>query len=209
MELKRRMNGRWFRKVVISLFFGLFIIGKAEAQLAVVSVSPSGTNVLNGDTVSIDASAYVTLGVLSSVTWSYSGKSWPTNATCTDVGSLLNVDSSIDSCLTISNFSPACAGTYTVTVSGGLLGLLGTASQSVTVGVVPTVTGLTSGSAMGKKGFKIQFSGPTGSNLVIQASSDMKHWTPICTNVITGGSVTYTDAAAMTVPGRFYRAMLK
>ena len=208
MEAKRWINGRWFQSVVISLVFCLFT-AKAEAQLAVVSVSPTGTNVSNGDTVTFNASAYVTVGVLSSVTWSFSGKWWPTNATCTSVQNLLNIDSSINSTLTISNFTPACAGTYTVTVTGGLLGLLGTASQSVTLGVIPTVTGVASGSAMVTKGFKLQFSGPTGSNLVIQASSDLKKWTPICTNVIMGGFVTYTDAMATTVPGRFYRAMLK
>jgi hypothetical protein len=37
----------------------------------------------------------------------------------------------------------------------------------------------------------------------------MVHWSPISTNVITGGSVTYTDAVAKTQSGRFYRARLK
>ena len=209
MEAKHRNDAGALWKMVVFLLFGLLIATEAEGQ-ASVTVSPSGTtNVSNGGTVTITATAYLSLGVLSSAGWSYSGKWWPTNATCTTTGGgILNVDSTISSTLTITNFSSASAGTYTFSISGGVLFIVN-ASQSVTLGVTPIVTGVTSGSAMVKKGFKIQFSGPTGSNLVIQASTDMKHWTPICTNVITGGSVTYTDAAAMTAPGRFYRAKLK
>jgi hypothetical protein len=111
--------------------------------------------------------------------------------------------------LTVSNVSSASAGTYTVTCSDVLAVLTGTATASVNLGVIPTVTAVASGSQMIEKGFKIQFSAPTGSNLVIQASSDMKNWTSLYTNVVKGGSVTYTDLVAKTVSGRFYRAKLK
>ena len=214
MEAKRRMNGRWFQKVVISLLFGLFITAKADAGLLApsLSVSPLSTNVSNGDTVTINIQSSVTVGVLSSISCQFSGGAFPTNAsfTTTNGGSLLDLGGSVEATLTITNMSAASAGTYTFSSSTvGLLGGILTTKAPCTLTITPTVTGVTSGSAMVEKGFKIQFSGPTGSNLVIQASTDMKHWTPVYTNVITGGSVNYTDAAAMTAPGRFYRAKLK
>jgi len=214
MEAERRINRRWFQNLVIFLVFGLFITANAKAGLLAptLTVSTSSTNVSKGDTVTISIQSSVTVGVLSSIGCQFSGGAFPTNASFTTSGggSLLDLGGSVDATLTITNMSAACAGTYTFSSSTvGLLGGILTTYAPSTVTVTPTVTGLTSGSAMVTKGFKIQFSGPTGSNLVIQASTDMKHWTSISTNVITGGSVTYTDAAAMTMPGRYYRAMLK
>ena len=159
--------------------------------------------------MTFNATGYIALGVLTSATWSFSGGTWPTNATVTTTGGgILNVDSTINSTLIIRNFSSACAGTYTFTITGGVL-LIVTASQSATVGLIPTVNAMPTGSQMVTKGFKIQFSAPTGSNLVIQASSDLKNWTSLCTNLVTGGSVTYTDIVAKTASERFYRAKLK
>lgn len=209
MEAKCRNNRSWLRKTLVLLLFGLLATTQAQAQMASASVSPSGINVSNGDTVTITATGYVTLGVLSSAGWSYSGRSWPTNANYTTTGGgILNVDSTITSTLTISHITQASSGTYTFSVSGGLL-LIVSASASSTVGIIPTVTADPVRSQMVEKGFKILFSGPTGSNLVIQASSNMRNWTSLCTNVITGGSVTYTDAVPKTVTCRFYRARLK
>jgi hypothetical protein len=209
MEPTHRNSERWSWKTLVFLLLGLLFTTGAEAQMASASVSPSSISVSNGDTVTITATGYVTLGVLSSAGWSYSGRSWPTNAVYTTTGGgILNVDSTITSTLTISHITSASAGTYTFSVSGGLL-LIVSARASATVGIIPTVTADPVGSHMVEKGFKILFSGPTGSNLVIQASSDMKNWTSLCTNVITSGSVTYTDAVAKAVTCRFYRGRLK
>ena len=196
------------------LVFGLFFMANAKAGLLAPSltVSPATTNVSKGDTVTIYVQSSVTIGVLSSVSCQFSGGSFPTNASFTTVGggALLDLGGSVDAVLTITNFSAATAGTYTFSSSTvGLLGGLLTTTSPCTMSLTPTITGIAAGSAMVTKGFKIQFSGPTGSNLVIQASTDMKHWTSISTNVITGGSVTVTDAAALTMPGRYYRAKLK
>jgi len=58
-------------------------------------------------------------------------------------------------------------------------------------------------------GFKIQLSGPAGSNYVIQASSDLKNWIPIATNAAPTGSISYTDAAAKNLALRYYRAKIQ
>ncbi|HEV2456180.1 MAG TPA: immunoglobulin domain-containing protein [Verrucomicrobiae bacterium] len=215
MEATRQPKWSWLQKTLIFLVFGLFNTANVEAQGLLppsITVSPSSTNVQNGDTVTFNVSAYCVVGVLTSVTWQYSGGAFPTNAAVTTSGGILNVNSSINSTLTINNASSACAGTYTVTVSdaGGLLGILvGNSSASVNLSVPATVSAVAAASKMVEKGFKIQFSAPTGSNLVIEATSDMAHWTSVCTNKVTGGSVTYTDAVAKTVSSRFYRARLK
>jgi hypothetical protein len=215
MEAEHRMNRAGLRKMAIFLmFFGLFITARVDAGLLApsLSVSPASTNVPNGDTVTINVQSSVLAGVLSSVSCQFSGGAFPANASFTTSGggSLLELGGSVDAVLTITNMSAASAGTYTFSSSTvGLLGGLLTTTATSTISLTPTVTGVTSGSGMTTKGFKIQFSAPTGSNLVIQATSDMKNWTSLCTNVVKNGSVTYTDAVAKTVSCRFYRAKLK
>lgn len=220
MEAKHRINSVGLRKTAIFLmFFGLFVTAQVKAGLLApsLSVSPSSTNVQIGDIVTISVQSSVTVGVLSSVGCQFSGGTFPANASFTAVGggSLLVLGGSVDAVLTITNMSAASAGTYTFSSSTvGLLGGLLTTYATCTISVPPTVKAVNSGpsgsgSGMTSKGFKIQFSAPTGSNLVIEASSDLKHWTPVWTNLVTGGSLVYTDAVAKTVSGRFYRAKLK
>jgi hypothetical protein len=213
MEVRHRINRSGLRKLAISLMFlGIFVTLKVKAGLLAptLTVSPTSTNVQNGDTVIINIQSSVTVGVLSSITCDFSGGAFPTNASFTTSTSLLQLGGSVDATLTITNVSPASAGTYTITASTiGLLGSILSTKAPCTVSLIPTVTGVASNSAMIAKGFKVQFSGPVGSNLVIQASSDMQHWTPVYTNVMTGGTLTFTDAAARTFPNRFYKAKLK
>jgi hypothetical protein len=221
MDYKRRQNRRWFRKTVILLVFGLFT-AQAQAQILglgapIITVQPIGTNVQNGDTVTLTTSAYCTLGDICAVTWVFNnGKDGelPTNA----VVSISGVGTTtVSSSLTLNHASSACAGTYYVEIEdellGGLLGITtATAtSQNATLGVIIPVTAVTTQTGMvnNNSAFKVQFSGPTGSNLVIQATSDMKSWTSLSTNVIVNGSVTYTDAVAPTASCRFYRAKLQ
>jgi hypothetical protein len=215
MEAKLRNSWSGLRKTAIFLmFFGLFATVQAEAGLLApsLSVSPSSTNVSKGDTFVINVQSSVTIGVLSSISCQFSGGAFPSNASFTTVGggSLLLLGGSVNAILTITNVTAANAGTYTFSASTvGLLGGLLTTTAPCTVTVTPTIVGIAANSQMEQKGFKVQFSGPTGSNLVIQASSDMQHWTNVYTNVVTGGTVTFTDAVAKTVSGRYYRAKLQ
>jgi hypothetical protein len=215
MEAKVRNNWVGMRKVANSLMFlGLFVAVQAKAGLLApsLSVSPASTNVSKGDTFVISVQSSVTIGVLSSISCQFSGGAFPANASFTTVGggALLQLGGSVNAVLTITNVTAANAGTYTFSSSTvGLLGGLLTSTAPCIVTVTPTVVGIAANSQMQQNGFKVQFSGPTGSNLVIQASSDMQHWTNVYTNVVSGGTVTFTDAAAKTVSGRYYRAKLQ
>ncbi len=221
MEAKHRNNRERLGRTLISLFFGIFMtVATSQAQILGlgapdITVQPVGTNVPNGDSITLTAGANCSLGDMCSVTWVYvNGKNGnlPSNATVTTTGlGTMNVSST----LTLGHVTSACAGTYYVEIEdellGGLLGITTATSdsQKATVGAIQPVMAVPGGSAMVAKGFRIQFSGPVGSNLVIQASSDTIHWTSVYTNVLTGGSLTYTDTVAKTVPGRYYRAKLK
>jgi len=221
MEVKHRINRSRLGKTLISLFFGIFMTAAtSQAQILGlgapdITVQPGSTNVQNGDSITLTTVANCSLGDICSVTWVYvNGKNGnlPSNATVTTTGlGTMNVSST----LTLAHVTSACAGTYYVEIEdellGGILGITTATSdsQNAVVRVIQPIMAVPSGSGMVAKGFKVQFSGPTGSNLVIQASSDMEHWTSVYTNVLTGGSVTYTDAVAKTVPGRYYRAKLK
>lgn len=57
--------------------------------------------------------------------------------------------------------------------------------------------------------FKLTLNVPQGSNIVLQATSDMVNWTPLSTNTATSSSMTFTDAAAATISCRFYRAKIQ
>lgn len=113
--------------------------------------------------------------------------------------------------MTISHVSSANAGTYYMTVANKY-GT--TTSSNVTLIVVQSIitdllSGVTGACKMLPTGFRVQFSAPTGSNVVVQATSDMNHWSSIYTNAASGGSLTYTDAVAKTCSCRYYRAFLK
>lgn len=209
MEYKRRShNGRWIQKILISLVFGLFTVrAKADGLFPpTITAQPLGTSVQNGGTASLSVSAECLLSVISSVTWYCNGK--PISATNATVsyGGLLGL-TSISSTLTINQASAANSGTYTVVVENALGGY--STGGPAQFGIIPAITDVTNETGMVSSGFKVQFSGPVGSNLVIQASSDLNHWSPVYTNVVTANGLSYTDTVAKTVSCRFYRAKLK
>jgi Immunoglobulin domain len=221
MDYKRQQNRRWFQKILIFLACGLFT-AKAQAQIGIlvpanINAQPLSTNVQNGDTATFTVSANCigSGGVIDSVTWLYNGNPISTNTAVTTSSSGL-LTTTINSTLTIKNVQSAKCGTYSVQIKDAIINLLNiivledtATSQGATLGLVPTVTAVTSQSGMVSKGFKVQFLGPTGSNIVIQATSDLTSWTSISTNIMVNGNVTYTDTVAPTVSCRFYRAKLK
>ena len=113
--------------------------------------------------------------------------------------------------LTISNATAATAGSYTLCVTNGAGGIESSPATLIVLGsVVSNVVNIvSSGTGMALGGFKLQISAPTGSNVVIQASSDLNTWTSISTNTASSGTVTYTDTSAATRRCRFYRVGLK
>src|SRR5262249_7801935 len=51
--------------------------------------------------------------------------------------------------------------------------------------------------------------GPTGSNAVVFASTNLQTWMPLVTNPLPGGSLNFTDTLATNFTRRFYRALLQ
>ncbi|MBW8865688.1 MAG: hypothetical protein JF609_12365, partial [Verrucomicrobia bacterium] len=124
------------------------------------------------------------------------------------------------STLTLSNVSFINAGSYTLratninifnasSVSSPAIVVVANLVNTVVTNAVNVVSFVSAETAMTVNGFNIKLSGPTGSNVVIQASTDLKTWVPISTNLVSSGSVSYTDASAKVRPLRYYRAFIQ
>jgi hypothetical protein len=92
-----------------------------------------------------------------------------------------------------------------VTSSPAILTVTGL--STVVSNVVSFVSSTTGKLANGA--FKLTLNVPVGSNIVVEATSDLVGWTPISTNTATSSSMTFTDAAAATISCRFYRAKIQ
>jgi hypothetical protein len=64
------------------------------------------------------------------------------------------------------------------------------------------VTGLVPGAS-----FILNTAGPDGAWFHVEFSTDLVHWTPICTNQVVNGSIDFVDPDAATNPSRFYRTV--
>lgn len=211
MEYQFRLSRRWIQKMVVFIGFSLFT-ARAQAQIGLplpptIAPQPVGLSVQNGGTAVLvsDASS---LSVITNVSWYHNnGQLVPANQVVT-----VNAGLTAVSTLTIPNVSSTNAGNYYMVVQNSF-GLSATSSKANVIVLLSTVTNVlqavTGASKMLTQGFKLQFSAPIGSNVVIEATSDMTHWSSIYTNVASSGSVTYTDAVARTISSRFYRARLK
>jgi hypothetical protein len=56
--------------------------------------------------------------------------------------------------------------------------------------------------------FRLTLTGPAGSNAVISASTDLQNWTPLTTNSLGSGTLTFTDTLATNIC-HYYRANLQ
>lgn len=141
--------------------------------------------------------------------WMFNNQSVPTSNT-----TVVNVNVPLVgtvSTLTINNVSPASAGGYSVRIVNGVGST--TSSNATLVVLASTVSNVvnfvSTGIGMTTGGFKLQLSGPAGSNYVIQASTDLKNWIPISTNAAPTGTVSFTDTAATNLAFRYYRAVIQ
>ena len=57
------------------------------------------------------------------------------------------------------------------------------------------------------RSFNLSAAGPDGAWFHVEYSTDLKHWTPICTNQVVNGSIDFVDPDAATNPARFYRTV--
>jgi hypothetical protein len=198
-------------KAVFCLIFIGFIEINAHAGIGIppiILTQPAGISVQNGDTAQISATVVPSLLSKQYYYWYCNGHLVTSNAAFS-VGGLLSGNLLVS--LTISNATAATAGSYTLCVTNGAGGIESSPATLIVLGsVVSNVVNIvSSGTGMALGGFKLQISAPTGSNVVIQASSDLNTWTSISTNTASSGTVTYTDTSAATRRCRFYRVGLK
>ncbi|MGP8020690.1 MAG: immunoglobulin domain-containing protein [Limisphaerales bacterium] len=200
-----RLIGRWQAIAVCVVFSGLLAINSYGQLLPpIITIPPLGETVQNGGTA-VFSTTVVSL-TTPTFTWLFDGQ--PISAG-TDV-SVVSLPLLGTSTLTISNVVPADAGKYSVRVNNGLTATSTSATLVVLTNPIPNVVTIVSaGMDTTAGGFKLQLSGPAGSNYVIQASTDLKNWIPIYTNAAPTGSVTCTDAAALNLPFRYYRAKIQ
>jgi len=206
MKQKRQVNTYWLLKMALCFEFSAFCAAKCEAQLGgppSISVQPLGVSVQSGGTALIATTA-VSLTPMT-FTWKFKGNAM-TNPQVANVNGVVGVVST----LTIPDATSANAGDYSVTIVNGV----GTTTSSnanlvVLLDVPATLSIVTSSLGLTTNGFNLQLSGPSGSNYVIEASTDLQSWKPISTNAAPNGTVSYTDTAATNFPARFYRAMLQ
>jgi len=50
-----------------------------------------------------------------------------------------------------------------------------------------------------------RITGLEGRSFIVQASTDLKQWVSISTNVATGGTIEFTDRPSGNFPARFFR----
>jgi hypothetical protein len=73
---------------------------------------------------------------------------------------------------------------------------------SLAINTTNTAFGFTNGV------FGFDVSGPAGSNVVIQASTNLQTWIPLQTNLLGGGLLYFSDSQSTTNARRFYRLQL-
>ncbi len=180
---------------------GLTAFG-AQAQLGTpprIDVQPLGLAVTEGGiatfTVTVSLSTVLTSPTFK---WRRNGEEIGGGLTLAAVNTLV-----------INDVRSADAGTYTVEVRNAA----GTVVSSNAVllilaqPVVDTVKVVASG--MTANGFQLRVEGATGSNYVVQASTDLAKWTSIATNSAPTGIMDYTDTEARNHPQRFYRVLVQ
>jgi hypothetical protein len=107
------------------------------------------------------------------------------------------------SALTVSG-STLYAGGEFYTAGSNVSAYVALANLPVSVAIVTAdaVFGFTGGA------FGFDVSGPSGSNVVIQASTDLQTWIPLQTNLLGSGPLYFSDAQSPANVRRFYRAQL-
>ena len=158
------------------------------------------------ETVSAGKMVILTVGVSGKAPFQYQ---WQFNGA--------NIPGAASAFLILRSFSAAQAGSYTVQVSNhygttnsaaGVLALPATtpavklAAASLVSTPNPSAS-LTTMPAAERGQFTFQIKGITGSNYVVEASSDLLQWTPICTNA---SPFIYTETNSLAYSHRYYRA---
>jgi hypothetical protein len=86
----------------------------------------------------------------------------------------------------------------------------GAGNCEIIITAVPTPLVITTHAAFGFTNgvFGFDVTGPSGSNVIIQASTDLKSWLPLQTNLLGSGLLYFSDAQSPANVQRFYRVQL-
>jgi Immunoglobulin I-set domain len=189
-------------KVAMCLILFGVLVTSGHAQLGTppnIIVQPLGLSVQKGGTAVITTTA-VSL-TTPTFKWLFNGKKIKDdNATVINV--VVPLVGTV-STLTLKEVASQDAGNFSVQVVNAAGSV--TSSNATMIVLASTISSF----GMVANGFKLQLSGPTGSNIVIQASTDLNNWTSISTNLASAGGIAYTDTAAQFLPFRYYRAIIK
>ncbi len=208
MNGKNTVSAHWLRKAAIYMALLGFFSARCFAGLGLpplIAVQPLGLSVQDGGTAIITTTA-VSLTSMT-ITWCFKGQPIQ-HPNVLNVGGIAGTVST----LTIPNVTAANQGDYSVIVSNGvgsvtskdatLIILLDTVSNLLT-----TVSVLTT--SMTHDGFQLNLLKPATSNCVIEATTDLKNWTPIATNKSSSTNISFTDPASTGLSWRYYRAKLQ
>jgi hypothetical protein len=111
-----------------------------------------------------------------------------------------NIPGATAAVLSLPNVQPAQAGDYSVVVSnaaGSVTSVVATLTVQVPLGILIAPAFTQAGL------FQFNLAGATGSNYVVEASTDLTDWVPLQTN---SSPFTFADTNAVNFPWRFYRA---
>ena len=164
----------------------------------IVNAPPLITTEPQSQTVTVgqDASFSVVAGGTAPLSYQ-----WSLNGTALSGGA--------SSVLTLTNVQTTDAGSYTVVVTNPV-GSATSAVATLTVTNPPCTTPPRFGSAgMTANGFTFQLSVSIGCDYVILASTNLKDWTPISSNVALTETLEFTDSTATNLSVRFYRARVQ
>ena len=221
VSLMRQVQHALLKKVALCLAFMGLLTVSAYAQLGGppnITVQPVvlsvGGIVTNGGIAIINAT--VTSLTSLKLTWYCNGS----RVSSSSKYSIANVNVPLVgtvSTLTITGVSSNDAGSYSLratnavgsAVSSNATLIVQNLINTVVTNVVNVVSFVSAETSMTVDGFRIKLSGPTGSNVVIQASTDLKTWIPVSTNLVSSGTASYTDASAKVRPLRYYRAFIQ
>lgn len=197
-------------QVVVMLFLTIVFANHAQAQLGTppkVTVQPLGISVLTGGTAVISATS--TSLTAAKFYWFRDGV--PVSSTNALAANLSVPLVGTVSTLTINNVSDSDSGAYSLRITNAVGSTI--SSNAVLVVLTSVVTNavsiVASGTAMTLNGFQMQLSAPAGSNVVVQASTNLQTWSPIATNANPNGTVTFLDTNAVEYGSRFYRAAIQ
>jgi hypothetical protein len=202
----------WLHKIAVCLAFFAILTAQSAKALGLpplISVPPLGLTVQNGGTATLTATIGLSLTPLE-IKWLFNGQEIKNPKVSNIKVPILGTTIST---LTITNATAANAGAYSIKAENG--GGEVTSGNGILIvlplnTILDPVTRLLSGGCgMTNGGFRLQLVKPASSNCVIEATSDLKTWTPIYTNSVSTTNVSYLDFAATNMTLRYYRARLQ